>query len=98
VFIRGYSLHFFFVSEPVRRLVRRSVSEVGSFCEGGWLCGYEVFMQNKPNFRSNKMNTTFLLTKDYEQITMNNEPKKQTQSNPNKLEARRVGSLPHQFF
>jgi len=23
-------------------------------------------MQNKPNFRSNKMNTTFLLTKHYE--------------------------------
>jgi hypothetical protein len=40
-------------------------------------------MQNKANFRSNKRNTTFLLTKDYEQITMNNEPIKQSQ----KLEA-----------
>jgi hypothetical protein len=39
-------------------------------------------MQNKPNLRSNKMNTTFLLAKDYEQITMNNEPEKQTQTNP----------------
>jgi len=38
-------------------------------------------MQNKPNFRSNKTNTTFLLTKDYEQITVNNEPIK---TNPNK--------------
>jgi hypothetical protein len=47
-----------------------------------WLCGYESIMQNKPNFRSNKKNTTFLLAKDYEQITMNNEPEKQTQSKP----------------
>jgi hypothetical protein len=39
-------------------------------------------MQNKPNLRSNKKNTTFLLAKDYEQITMNNEPEKQTQSKP----------------
>ena len=73
MFIRGYSLHFFFVPEPVRR----------SFCEGGWLCGYEVIMQNKPNFRSNKRNTTFLLTKDYEQITMNNEPIKTNPIKPN---------------
>jgi hypothetical protein len=56
VFIRGYFLHFSFVPEPVRH----------SFCEGGWLCGYGSIMQNKPNFRSNKMNTTFLLTKYYE--------------------------------
>jgi hypothetical protein len=56
VFIRGYSLHFFFVSEPVRR----------SFCEGGWLCGYEVIMQNKANLLDTQMNTTFLLTKHYE--------------------------------
>jgi hypothetical protein len=46
-------------------------------------------MQNKPNFRSNKKNTTFLLAKDYEQITMNNEPIKQTQTKPNKLGAKR---------
>ena len=43
-------------------------------------------MQNKPNFRSNKRNTTFLLTKDYEQITMNNEPIK---TNPNKAKQTR---------
>jgi hypothetical protein len=51
------------------------------FLVSWWLCGYESIMQNKPNFRSNKRNTTFLLTKDYEQITMNNEPIK---TNPNK--------------
>jgi len=56
VFIRGYSLHFFFVPEPVRR----------SFCEGGWLCGYEVIMQNKPNLLDTQMNITIVLTKYYE--------------------------------
>jgi len=30
------------------------------------LCGYESIMQNKANFRNDKMKTTFLLTKDYE--------------------------------
>jgi len=40
-------------------------------------------MQNKPNFRSYKMNTTILLTKDYEQITMNNEPIKTNPIKPN---------------
>jgi hypothetical protein len=39
-------------------------------------------MQNKPNLRISKKNTTFLLAKDYEQITVNNEPEKQTQSKP----------------
>jgi hypothetical protein len=72
VFIRGYSLHFFFVPEPVRR----------SFCEGGWLCGYEVIMQNKPNFPKPKMVVTLVIT-----VTNNNEQRttnysKQTQSNP----------------
>jgi hypothetical protein len=37
----------------------------------------------KANLRSNKMNTTFLLTKDYEQITMNNEPIKTNPIKPN---------------
>jgi hypothetical protein len=39
------------------------------------------------------MNATFFLTKDYEQITMNNEPEKQTQTNPikaNLVRLRRV--------
>jgi CDGSH-type Zn-finger protein len=36
-------------------------------------CG-EKQTQTKPICYSNKMNTTFLLTDDYEQITMNNEP------------------------
>ena len=38
---------------------------------------------NKANLRSNKMNTTFLLTKDYEQITVNNEPIKTNPIKPN---------------
>jgi hypothetical protein len=46
-------------------------------------------MQNKPNFRSNKMNTTFLLTKDYEQITMNSEPIKTNPIKPNFIRLRR---------
>jgi len=48
-------------------------------------------MQNKPNFRSNKRNTTFLLTKYYEQITMNNEPIK---TNPNKAKQTRSEFTP----
>jgi len=39
-------------------------------------------MQNKPNFRNAKMNASSVKTMNYEQITMNNEPKnkaKQTQ-------------------
>jgi hypothetical protein len=44
-------------------------------------------MQNKPNLLDTQMNVTIVLTKHYEQITMNNEPKKQTQTKPNKLEA-----------
>jgi hypothetical protein len=54
--------------------------------------------QSKPICYSNKMNTTFLLTKHYENKRLCRRGEKQTQSNPNKLEARRVGSLPHQFF
>ena len=37
------------------------------------------------------MNTTFLLTKDYEQITMNNEP---TKTNPNKAKQTRTEFTP----
>jgi len=39
-------------------------------------------MQNKPNLLNAQMNVSSVLAKDYEQITMNNEPEKQTQSNP----------------
>jgi len=54
------------------------------------LCGYESIIQNKPNFRSNKMNTTFLLTKDYEQITVNNELTKTNPIKPNFIRLRRI--------
>jgi hypothetical protein len=39
-------------------------------------------MQNKPNFQKAKMNLSFYLARDYEQITMNNELEKQTQTKP----------------
>jgi hypothetical protein len=51
--IRGYFLHFFFVPEPVRH----------SFCEGGWLCGYESIMQNKPNLLDTQMNISYCFNK-----------------------------------
>jgi len=101
VFICGYSLHFFGVSEHVPhqlncrgrffyRLYDYSLS-IGQLVQG-WLCGYEVIMQNKANLPDTQMFVTSVNIKSYEQITMNNEPEKQTQSNPNKLEAHRVGS------
>jgi len=42
----------------------------------------QTIMQNKPNFRKPKMNLTSVKAMNYEQITMNNANKKQTQSNP----------------
>jgi len=39
-------------------------------------------MQNKANFRNGRMNTTFLLTKDYENETAFRLPKKQSQTKP----------------
>jgi len=41
-----------------------------------------LFMQNKPNLLRTQMNVTSVVTMNYEQITMNNANKKQTQSNP----------------
>jgi len=41
-----------------------------------------LFMQNKPNFRNDKMNVTFYFTKDYKYETNLRLPKKQTQTNP----------------
>jgi len=43
--------------------------------------------KTNPISYSNKMNTTFLLTRNYEQITMNNEPIK---TNPNKANFKRA--------
>jgi hypothetical protein len=43
-------------------------------------------MQNKPNLLDTQMNVTIVLTKDYEQITMNNELIK---TNPNKAKQTR---------
>ena len=39
-------------------------------------------MQNKPNLLDNQMNASSVNTMNYEQLTMNNEPIKQTQTNP----------------
>jgi hypothetical protein len=41
-----------------------------------------MIMQNKPNLLDAQMNVSLIKTKSYEQMTMNNEPGKQTQSNP----------------
>jgi hypothetical protein len=43
-------------------------------------------MQNKANLLNVQMNTTFLLTKHYENIRLCRRGEKQTQSKPNKLE------------
>jgi hypothetical protein len=39
-------------------------------------------MQNKANLLDSQMNVSYVKTKNYEQKTMDNEPVKQTQSNP----------------
>jgi len=56
------------------------------------------FMQNKANLLNTQMNVSPGLIEDYENERLCGRGEKQTQSNPNQLEARRVGSLPHQFF
>jgi hypothetical protein len=40
------------------------------------------FLTNKPNFPDDQMNVSTVITKDYEQLTMNNEPKNKANSNP----------------
>jgi hypothetical protein len=45
-------------------------------------CGYESFMQNKPNFLNSQMNISPVMKKYYEQKTPLRPPPKQTQSNP----------------
>jgi hypothetical protein len=39
-------------------------------------------MQNKANFSDNQMNASYVKTKNYEQKTAEEEPTKQTQTNP----------------
>jgi hypothetical protein len=46
-------------------------------------------MQNKPNLLDTQINVSSVLIKDYENEIFLSLPKKQTQSNPNKLEAKR---------
>jgi len=70
------------VPEPVRRPVLRSISEEGSFCEGGCLCGYEPIMQNKANLLNVQMNVTIVLTKYYENKRLCRRSEKQTQTKP----------------
>jgi len=43
-------------------------------------------MQNKANLLDTQMNVTIVLTKDYEQITMNNEPIKTNPNKPNQTQ------------
>jgi len=46
-------------------------------------------MQNKPNFRNDKMNINSAITKDYEYEPRLRPPRKQTQSNPISTQKRR---------
>jgi cobalamin biosynthesis protein CobD/CbiB len=46
------------------------------------LCGYESIMQNKANLLDTQMNTTFLLTKRYENERLCRRDEKQTQTKP----------------
>ncbi len=43
-----------------------------------------LFMQNKPNFRKSQMNVNKVLTGNYENKTLGERGKKQSQTNPNK--------------
>ncbi len=40
------------------------------------------FIQNKPNLQDTQMNVSSIKIKSYDQLTMNNEPIKQTQTKP----------------
>ena len=40
------------------------------------------FLQNKPNFRETQMSVSTIITKNYEQLTMNNELKNKPNTNP----------------
>jgi len=51
-------------------------------CALGALCGYESFMQNKPNFQNAQMNISYCITMNYEQKTMNNANQNKANSNP----------------
>ena len=42
-----------------------------------------IYMPNKPNLLNAQMNVSSVKTMNYEQLTMNNEPIKQTQYEPN---------------
>jgi len=46
-------------------------------------------MQNKPNFRNDKMNVSSVKTMNYEQITMNNANKNKPNTNPIKPNIKR---------
>jgi hypothetical protein len=49
-----------------------------------------LFMQNEPKFRKSQMNVNKVLTKDYENKTLGERGKKQTQTNPNKAKFKKA--------
>jgi len=49
-----------------------------------------LFMQNKANFRKSQMNVSTILTKDYENKTLGEHEKKQSQTKPNKAKFKKA--------
>ena len=43
-----------------------------------------LFMQNKPNFQKAKMNVSFLITRDYDNLPVFRAPKNKPNTKPNK--------------
>ena len=62
--------------------VRHTLPEIALYNYRGTSTNQPVFLQNKPNFRNAQMNVTSVKTMTYEQITMNNPGKKQSQNKP----------------
>jgi len=50
----------------------------------------KLFMQNKANFRKSQMNINKVLTKDYENKTLGERGKKQSQTNPNEPKSKKA--------
>ncbi len=50
----------------------------------------KLFMQNKANFPDDQMNVNKVLTKDYEERTLGERGKKQSQTNPNKAKLKKA--------
>ncbi len=83
--LRGEKYKVIMQNKPNLLNAQMNVSSVlmGVYENKSGLLTMENQTQTNPISYSNKMNTTFLLTKDYEQITVNNEPIKTNPIKPN---------------